>query len=105
GKITQELLPSDLEDVAFTGEIIRTARADFERVGSAALGPAVFFEVRAEDARAFGDFTGGNVGRRMAIVLDGEIQTAPTLNSRISDSGQITGIPSLEEAADTALVL
>ncbi len=105
GKLTQELLPSDLEDVAFTGEIIRTARADFERVGTATLGPAVFFEVRGEDARAFGDFTGGNVGRRMAIVLDGQIQTAPTLNSRISDSGQITGITSLEEAADTALVL
>ena len=105
GKLTQELLPTDLEDVAFTGEIIRTARADFERVGTSTLGPAVFFEVRAEDARAFGDFTGSNVGRRMAIVLDGQIQTAPTLNSRISDSGQITGITSLEEAADTALVL
>lgn len=105
GKATQDLLPTDLEDVAFTGEIIRTARADFERVGTATLGPAVLFEVRAEDARAFGDFTGGNVGRRMAIVLDGKITTAPTLNSRISDSGQITGIPTLEEAADTALVL
>jgi SecD/SecF fusion protein len=105
GKLAQELLPTDLEDIAFTGEIIRTARADFERVGTATLGPAVFFEVRPEDARAFGDFTGGNVGRRMAIVLDGQVQTAPTLNSRISDSGQITGIASLEEAADTALVL
>jgi SecD/SecF fusion protein len=105
GRSTPELTLADLEDVAFTGEIIRTARADFERVGSATLGPAVLFEVRAEDARAFGDFTGSNVGRRMAIVLDGVIQTAPTLNSRISDSGQITGIPTLEEAADTALVL
>lgn len=105
GLATAALTLADLEDVAFTGEIIRTARADFERVGTATLGPAVFFEVRPEDARAFGDFTGGNVGRRMAIVLDGQIQTAPTLNSRISDSGQITGIPTLEEAADTALVL
>ena len=102
---TQELTLDDLEDVAFTGEIIRTARADFERVGSATLGPAVLFEVRAEDARAFGDFTGSNIGRRMAIVLDGVIQTAPTLNSRITDSGQITGIADLDEAADTALVL
>ncbi len=102
---TQELTLADLEDIAFTGEIIRTARADFERVGSATLGPAVLFEVRAEDARAFGDFTGSNIGRRMAIVLDGVIQTAPTLNSRITDSGQITGIADLDEAADTALVL
>jgi SecD/SecF fusion protein len=96
---------ADLEDIAFTGEIIRTARADFERVGATTLGPAVFFEIRAEDTRAFGDFTGRNIGRRMAIVLDGEIQTAPTLNSRISDSGQITGIGSLDEASDIALVL
>jgi len=96
---------ADLEAVAFTGEIIRTARADFERIGATTLGPAVFFEIRSEDSRAFGDFTGGNVGRRMAIVLDGQIQTAPTLNSRISDSGQITGIGSLDEASDIALVL
>lgn len=102
---SEALTLADLEDVAFTGEIIRTASADFERVGTTALGPAVLFEIRAESARAFGDFTGGNVGRRMAIVLDDRIQTAPTLNSRISDSGQITGIPSLEEAADIALVL
>ncbi len=105
GLATADLTLGDLEGVAFTGEIIRTARADFERIGSATLGPAVLFEVRAEDARAFGDFTGSNIGRRMAIVLDGIIQTAPTLNSRITDSGQITGITSLEEAADTALVL
>lgn len=96
---------ADLEAVAFTGEIIRTARADFERIGATTMGPAVFFEIRSDDARAFGDFTGGNVGRRMAIVLDGQIQTAPTLNSRITDSGQITGIGSLDEASDIALVL
>ena len=100
-----EMTLADLEEVAFTGEIIRTARADFDRVGGASMGPAVFFEIRAEDSRAFGDFTGGNVGRRMAIVLDGAIQTAPTLNSRITENGQITGIPSLDEASDIALVL
>lgn len=105
GLATADLTLADLEGIAFTGEIIRTARADFERIGSTTLGPAVMFEIRAEDARAFGDFTGGNIGRRMAIVLDDVIQTAPTLNSRITDSGQITGIGSLEEAADIALVL
>ncbi len=102
---TQGMTLDDLEGIAFTGEIIRTARADFERIGATTLGPAVFFEIRAEDSRAFGNFTGGNIGRRMAIVLDDEIQTAPTLNSRITDSGQITGIGSLEEASDIALVL
>jgi SecD/SecF fusion protein len=105
GLSTFDMTLADLEDIAFTGEIIRTARADFERIGATTLGPAVFFEIRAEDTRAFGDFTGGNIGRRMAIVLDDQIQTAPTLNSRISDSGQITGIGSLDEASDIALVL
>ena len=41
----------------------------------------------------------------MAIVLDGVIQSAPTLQSRISDSGQITGLVDLDEASDIALVL
>jgi SecD/SecF fusion protein len=95
----------DLEEVAFTGEIIRTARADFDRVGGTALGPAVFFDIRREFVNDFGNFTGSNISRRMAIVLDGRIQTAPTLQSRISDSGQITGIETLEEASDIALVL
>ncbi len=95
----------DLEAPAFTGEIISNARADFQRVGGSTLGPAVFFDIRAKDAGAFGDFTGGNIGRRMAIVLDQNIITAPTLQSRISDSGQITGINSLEEASNIALVL
>ncbi len=105
GLATADMTLADLEDIAFTGEIIRTARADFERMGTATMGPAVFFEIRADSTRAFGDFTGANVGRRMAIVLDDQIQTAPTLNSRISESGQITGIGSLDEASDIALVL
>ncbi len=96
---------TDLETPAFTGEIISTARADFQRVGGSTTGPAVFFNIKPKDAGKFGDFTGGNIGRRMAIVLDGKIITAPTLQSRISDSGQITGIQSLEEASNISLVL
>ncbi len=102
---TAQLTLDDLEPTVFTGEIIRNAYADFERVGTASLGPAVFFEIDREYASDFGDFTGTNTGRRMAIVLDGTIMTAPTLQSRISDSGQITGIGSLDEATDISLVL
>lgn len=102
---TPSLTLDDLEAPAFTGEIVRNATADFDRSGGAALGPAVFFEIGREAAGDFGEFTGANTGRRMAIVLDGTIITAPTLQSRISDSGQITGIGSLDEATDIALVL
>ena len=102
--VTQMTL-DDLEEPAFTGEIISTARADFERAGGTTLGPAVFFDIKGKFASDFGNFTGSNLGRRMAIVLDGVIKTAPTLRGRISNSGQITGINTLDEASDIALVL
>lgn len=105
GLADSALTLDDLEPTAFTGEIISNARADFQSGVGAAMGPAVFFDIRGSDATAFGDFTGGNVGRRMAIVLDGKIITAPTLNSRITTSGQITGIGTLDEASNVALVL
>jgi SecD/SecF fusion protein len=96
----------DLEDVAFTGEILQDARADFNRVGGATLGGAVvLFDIKREFARQFGEFTTTNRGRRMAIVLDGVVKTAPNIQEPISDNGQITGLGSLDEASDTALVL
>lgn len=103
--LSSQLTLDDLEETAFTGEIIRNASADFDRVGGTSLGPAVFFDIERDAAGDFGDFTGAATGRRMAIVLDGRIITAPTLQSRISDQGQITGIGTLEEATDIALVL
>lgn len=102
---TEFLTLDDLEPVAFTGEIISNASAQFQQVPGQPAGPVVVFEIRPSEHQAFGNFTGGNVGRRMAIVLDDVIVTAPTLQSRISDSGQITGVGSLEEATDVAVVL
>lgn len=102
---TEFLTLADLEGVAFTGEIISHASAQFQQSPGQPSGPVVVFEIRPGDQQAFGNFTGSNVQRRMAIVLDGVIVTAPTLQSRISDSGQITGVGSLEEASDVAVVL
>ena len=102
---TELLTLADLEPAAFTGEIIQTASAQFQQGMGVPSGPVVVFEIRRDSVGDFGNFTGGNVGRRMAIVLDDTIVTAPTLQSRISDSGQITGIGSLDEASDIALVL
>lgn len=102
---TEGLTLDDLEPVAFTGEIVQTASAQFQQTPGVPSGPVVVFEIRPSDAAAFGNFTGQNVQRRMAIVLDGRIITAPTLQSRISDSGQITGVGSLTEASDIAVVL
>src|SRR5690606_7519757 len=71
------LTVADLEDVAFTGEIISNASAAYNSMAGAAIGPMVTFEIRGSDQQAFGNFTGTNLGRRMAIVMDGEVITAP----------------------------
>ncbi len=46
-----------------------------------------------------------NIGNRAAIVVDGQVISAPTIQSNISDSGGITGAATQEEAADLALNL
>ena len=51
-----------------------------------------------------GDLTGQNLGRPLAIVLDEQIRSAPTIQGRISDSGQITGV-SQQEAEDLQITL
>ena len=70
--------------------------------------PAVTFNMNADGAQRLGRVTGENVGKQLAIVLDNRIQSAPRINSRITDSGIITGGPggfSREGAQDLALVL
>ena len=54
--------------------------------------PAVSFTLKQEAARRFGTFTEANIGRSLGVILDGKVKSAPTLNSRITDSGQITGV-------------
>ena len=52
-----------------------------------------------EGAAQFGEITGANVGRRLAIVIDGQLYSAPTLLTRIDDgTARITGSFTLEEA-------
>jgi SecD/SecF fusion protein len=96
-----EMTEADLEPAAFTGEILSNASTVYDEFGR----PTVNFQIRNQDASAFGQFTGSAVGRRMAIVLDGNVVSAPTINQRISNDGQITGQFSVEEASDLALVL
>ncbi|QKF63241.1 protein translocase subunit SecD [Campylobacter mucosalis] len=68
--------------------------------------PIINFSLNSEGARIFGDFTGANVGKRLAIVLDGKVYSAPVINERIGGgSGQISGGFSVEEAHDLAIAL
>jgi preprotein translocase subunit SecD len=65
----------------------------------------VNFFLTAAGASKFGQATEANVNRFLAIVLDGKVQSAPRINSRIDDSGVIEGAFTPEEANDLALVL
>ncbi len=62
--------------------------------------------VLSQDAAArFERFTGANIGNRLAIVLDGRVLSAPTIQGQIRDNGRITGSGTQEEARDLALNL
>lgn len=65
----------------------------------------VDFTLSTAAAARFGPFTETNVGHRMAIVLDNQVYTAPVINGRIEDRGEITGNFSQQSAQDLALVL
>ncbi|MCH5312951.1 MAG: protein translocase subunit SecD [Helicobacter sp.] len=84
------------------GEMLTDARAGFDQNNQ----PIVSFSLDAKGAKIFGDFSGANVGKRMAIVLDGKVYSAPVIRERIGGgSGQISGGFSVEEASDLAIAL
>jgi preprotein translocase subunit SecD len=68
--------------------------------------PLINFKLNAEGAEIFGDFTGKSVGKRLAVVLDGKVYSAPNINERIGGgAGQISGSYTVEEAKDLAIAL
>lgn len=66
----------------------------------------VYFQLNRRGGRVFERETGRHIGDRIAIVLDNQVQSAPTVQSQISTNGQIEmGQSPMEEARDLALVL
>ena len=86
-----------------TGADVANARVSIDQNTSE---PYVSLELTAAGARQFTDLTSANVGRRLAIVLDGNLYSAPVIRERIpSGQAQITGGFNSEEATDLAIVL
>jgi len=66
----------------------------------------VGFQLNRQGAIVFSRFTGENIGRRIAIVLDDKVRSAPVVQGKIpGGEGRITGIGTDEEAGDLAIVL
>ena len=87
--------------VMVSGEMLDGATATFDQNNR----PAVSFTLNPAGARRFGKVTGENIGRPFAIILDGKVVSAPTIQSQIFGSGQITGDFSVAETNELALVL
>lgn len=85
-----------------TGRDLKNARTSVDPQTNA---PAVSFNLNPQGAEKFKRETGRSIGRRLAIVLDGSVASAPTIHSQISDSGQISGRFSATEADELAKVL
>ncbi|MBU2599016.1 protein translocase subunit SecD [bacterium] len=68
--------------------------------------PYIAIELDEEGANKFAEITGTNLNKRLAIVLDDKIKSAPVIKSKISDGkAVIEGDFTLEEARDLAMVL
>ncbi len=68
--------------------------------------PIINFTLNASGARIFGDFTAKSVGKRLAVVLDGKVYSAPNIRERIGGgSGQISGGFTTVEAGNVAIAL
>lgn len=63
------------------------------------------FTLSSEAGKRFGVFTERHINDRMAIVLDGKVISAPSINGRIEDQGVIQGVGDEQAATDLALVL
>jgi preprotein translocase subunit SecD len=86
-----------------TGEYITDARV---RPSSQLQGPYVELILNSTGARLFEQITAANVKRRLAIVLDNRVYSAPVIQERISGGrASITGSFDIKEARDLAIVL
>jgi SecD/SecF fusion protein len=94
--VTKKAIPG------LAGDIVKGAFVSRDSLGQ----PQINFTLTADAAKKFGTVTRENVGRKMAIVLDGELQTAPRIDEPIEGgSGMIHGSYDQNEAFSIANVL
>ncbi|HAG23102.1 MAG TPA: protein translocase subunit SecD, partial [Synergistaceae bacterium] len=85
-----------------TGKSLKDAKTSFDNLGR----PVVTIEFDAEGAEKFDQATASNIGRQIAIVLDGKVISAPVVQERISGgNAQISGRFSTAEAQRLAIML
>jgi preprotein translocase subunit SecD len=88
-------------EAVVTGRDLKGARVSVDESNR----PAVSFTLNPAGAEKFGRATQANIGRRLGIILDGIVSSAPTIHSKITSDGQISGSFSTQEADELAKVL
>jgi preprotein translocase subunit SecD len=84
-----------------TGRDLQNARTGLDQYNK----PNIRFSLKSAGAQKFGEATGNNIGRNLAIVLDGRVVSAPRIDGRISNDGEISGRFSQEDADKLSLTL
>jgi len=89
--------------VMMSGDMVADAQV---RVGGTFNEPYVTLDLTDHGGKVFGQVTEKNVNKRFAIILDGNVKSAPVIREKImGGSAQISGNFAYEEAADLAIVL
>lgn len=89
--------------VELTGEVIEEASVQFDPATNV---PEVSMSMNPDGARTWGRITGANIGKPVAIVLDGYIYTYPNVQTKISNGrSSITGVENVQEADDLVNIL
>lgn len=92
----------NLGPTLLTGGALKKAQVGYGNLGEAQIN----FEMKPEGAIEFAKITRENIGKQLAIVLDGKVQTAPVIKSEIpGGTGSISGSYTVEEAKKTATLL
>lgn len=92
-----------IDKTVLTGDLLSDANV---RIDTRFNEPYVSIDFNAVGAKRFDQITAANIGKRMAIVLDGTIYSAPVIRERIAGgSAQISGSFSSQEATDLAIIL
>lgn len=86
-----------------TGDVLTEAVSSFDPINNQ---PVVNMSMSSEGAERWARITGANIKKRIAIVLDGRVYSAPTVQNRITGgNSQISGSRNIEEARLLAIIL
>ncbi|MDN3204292.1 protein translocase subunit SecDF [Algoriphagus sediminis] len=90
------------DEAPLEGDVVTDARQALDQTSR----PAVSMQMNSEGARKWRKITSENIGRRVAVVLDDYVYTAPVVNGEIPNgSSEISGNFTLQEAQDLANIL